>query len=345
MPSEKVGNMKKIILSLLISVFFIYLSVKGIDFRGVVEGLAKANYLYVLPFLFIVFVMQLLRAWRWGLILIPLGKVSALSLFAVTNVGFLAIMALPARLGELCRPYLMAHISPIKMPAALGTIFVERIIDGATILIIACIAAFFTPLPHGLIKAILLFFLITFGLLSAVTFAVFRRDAAIDVLIPFVRILPARWEKTFNQAFRHFLDGFGIIAEGKRLSYILLLSFLIWLIDALAIYVLFIAFNFTLPPVAAFVLMIILIIGIALPTAPGFIGNWHYSCVLGLSFFNITKTDALTFAIIYHFFSVAIVVILGLSFLPFVKFSFADLWKQTYSGRHKGARKMNEGEV
>jgi len=321
--------MKKIILSLLISAFFIYLSVEGIDFRGVVEGRAKANYLYVLPFLLIVFVMQLLRAWRWGLILSSLGKVSVLSLFAVANVGFLAIMALPARLGELCRPYLIARLSPIKMPAALGTIFVERIFDGATILIIACIATFFTSLPRWLIKANLIFFLITFGLLSAMTFAVFKRDAALDVLIPFVRILPARWEKPFNQAFRHFLDGFGIIAEGKRLSYILLLSFLIWLIDALAIYVLFIAFNFNLPPVAAFVLMIILIIGIAIPTAPGFIGNWHYSCVLGLSFFGIPKTDALTFAIIYHFFSVAIVVILGLSFLPFVKFSFADLWKQT----------------
>jgi hypothetical protein len=326
---QELTELKKIISGILISAFFIYLSVKGTNFRGVVEGLEKADYLYILPFLFIVVVMQLLRAWRWGLILSPLGKVSALSLFAVTNVGFLAITALPVRLGELCRPYLMARISPIKMSAALGTIFVERILDGATILIIACIAAYFTPMPHGLMRAYLLFFLITFVLFSAVTFAVFRRDAALDALIYFARILPARWEKTFNQAFRHFLDGFGIIAEGKRLFCILLLSFLIWLIDALAIYALFIASNFNLPPVAAFVLMIILIIGIAIPTAPGFIGNWHYACVLGLSFFGIPKTDALTFAIIYHFFSVAIVVILGLSSLPFIKFSFNDMWKQT----------------
>ena len=77
--------------------------------------------------------------------------------------------------------------------------------------------------------------------------------------------------------------------------------------------------------------MIILIIGIAIPTAPGFIGNWHFSCVLGLGLFGINKTDALTFAIIYHFLAVGFVVILGLGFFPSLKLSFADLRKEARS--------------
>ncbi|EKD22311.1 MAG: hypothetical protein ACD_87C00052G0001 [uncultured bacterium] len=109
------------------------------------------------------------------------------------------------------------------------------------------------------------------------------------------------------------------------------LSFFIWLIDVLAIYLLFLAFGFQLPVAAAFVLMIILIIGIAIPTAPGFIGNWHYFCVLGLSIFGIPKTDALTFAILYHFLSIGIVVVLGLIFLPFNRFSVSDLRRQARS--------------
>src|SRR5674536_356652 len=72
--------------------------------------------------------------------------------------------------------------------------------------------------------------------------------------------------------------------------------------------------------------MIILIIGIAIPTAPGFIGNWHYFCILGLGLFGIPKTDALTFAIIYHALSIGIVILLGLLFLPFNRFSVADLF-------------------
>jgi len=109
------------------------------------------------------------------------------------------------------------------------------------------------------------------------------------------------------------------------------LSIIIWLIDVIAIYLLFLAVGFHLPVVAAFVLMIILMIGIAIPTAPGFIGNWHYFCILGLSIFGVPKTDALTFAIIYHILSIGVVIILGLAFLPFNHFSLIDLRRQAGS--------------
>ena len=93
----------------------------------------------------------------------------------------------------------------------------------------------------------------------------------------------------------------------------------------------FLAVGFQLPVVAAFVVMIILIIGIAIPTAPGFIGNWHYFCILGLSLFGVPKADALTFAIIYHILSTGVIVVLGLAFLPFNHFSIVDLRRQTQS--------------
>lgn len=116
--------------------------------------------------------------------------------------------------------------------------------------------------------------------------------------------------------------------DPKLLAWVTGLSIIIWLVDVIAIYMMFLAFGFELPVVAAFVLMIVLIVGIAIPTAPGFIGNWHYFCILGLSLFGIPKTDALTFAIIYHFLSIAIIIVLGLAFLPFNRFSIADLREQ-----------------
>jgi hypothetical protein len=105
----------------------------------------------------------------------------------------------------------------------------------------------------------------------------------------------------------------------------------IWTINAAAIYVLFQAFAFDLPFTAAVVTMIILLIGIMIPTAPGFIGNWHYACILGLTLFGIAKPEALTFAIVYHFLSIGIVILLGVLFLPSNKFSIADMRKQALS--------------
>ena len=75
--------MKKVISGLFISSLLIYFSFKGTDFQGVVAGLVKIDYIYILPFLLVSFLMQLIRTWRWGLILDPLGKVGYLKLFPV----------------------------------------------------------------------------------------------------------------------------------------------------------------------------------------------------------------------------------------------------------------------
>ncbi len=319
--------MKKVFLGILISALLIYLSLKGADFQDVRTGLARINSGYIWSSLLLMTSMQALRAWRWGLILRPLGQLGAMRVLAITSVGFLAITALPARLGELLRPYLVAKSSDISMSAALGTVFVERFLDGVTVLAIASLTTLFASLPPWLARAGFAFLLLNLALLVVIFCAVFRRPLLEGLIHYFIRRLPVPWSERLGQFFRHFLDGFQIIGDGSRLWRVLLLSCLIWLINGLAIYTLFQAFDSSLPLVAAFVLMIVLVVGIAIPTAPGFIGNWHFSCVLGLGLFGVAKTEALTFAIVYHFLAVGLTVVIGLLFLPYLQFSFADLWK------------------
>jgi uncharacterized protein (TIRG00374 family) len=320
---------KKAIAGLALSALLVWLSVRGIEFREVVDGFRTIRSGYVLPAVAVMFLMQLLRSIRWGLILKPIGKIDQVTLFSVTSVGFLAIVAFPARLGELARPYLIANKSHIPMSSALGTIFVERALDGLTILIIAVVTLFFTPLPLWLVRSIVLFLLATLALFVVMILMIVRREASLRLLAPVIGRLPARYAGTVNRLIGHFIEGFRIMVDPALLLFVTLLSIVIWLVDVLAIYFLFLAFGLHLPVAAAFVLMIILIIGIAIPTAPGFIGNWHYFCILGLGLFGIPKTDALTFAIIYHTLSIGIVILLGLIFLPFNRFSIADLRRQT----------------
>jgi len=320
---------KKWFAGLALSALLVWLSIRGIEFRGVIDGFRTIRCGYVLPALAAMFLMQLLRSIRWGLILRPIGKVDQLSLFSVTSVGFLAIIAIPARLGELARPYLITKKSCIPMSSALGTIFVERVLDSLTVLIIAVLTLFFTPLPPWLVRSSTLFLLATLALSAVMILMVVRRTATLRVLAPLIGRLPARYAGVVNRLIDHFIEGFRIMVDPALLLSVTILSIVIWLVDVLAIYLLFLAFSLHLPVAAAFVLMIILIIGIAIPTAPGFIGNWHYFCILGLSLFGIPKTDALTFAIIYHALSIGIVILLGFIFLPFNRFSVADLRRQT----------------
>jgi uncharacterized protein (TIRG00374 family) len=318
---------KKLVLGLLIGAVLVYFSVKGIRFNDVVDGFKTVKYAYIVPPLVIFFLMQVLRSWRWGIILSPLGKVDQLSLFSVTSVGFLAIVAIPARIGELARPYLITKKSHIKMTAALGTVFVERIFDSLSVLSVFVFVLFLTPLPPWLISASLVFFLIIMMIVTVMILLIVKRDASIRVLSTFFNRLPEKYAVKLNHLINYFIDGLAIITDARRFFAVMLLSAVIWIINGVAIYFLFLAFSFSLPIVAAFVLMIILMVGIAIPAAPGFVGNWHYFCILGLTLFGIPKSDALTFAVIYHFLSIGIVIFLGLIFLPFNKFSLADLQK------------------
>jgi len=319
---------KKLIFGIVLGIALIYLSVRGIDFNETIAHLKKIHLGYAALALFFIFLMQVLRSYRWGVILEPMEKIPQFTLFAVTCVGFLAISAIPARIGELARPYLISRKSTIKMSSALGTVIVERVLDSLTVLTVTIAVLMLQDLPSWMIKSGVLFFIITVLMIACIIGLVWRRETAVKIIDRFLRLLPGKLAQKVNHVIHHFIDGFQVITDVKRLLFLLLLSAAVWLIDVAVIYTMFIAFGFDLPVMAAFVVMIILIAGIAIPTAPGFIGNWHYACILGLSLFNIAKPEAFSFALIYHFLSMAVVIILGIAFLPFNKFSISDMTKQ-----------------
>lgn len=317
--------MKKIILGIGLSAVLIYLSLRGIHFQGVADSIHRVSLPYVLLSLSMMFLMQVLRSIRWGGILRPVVKVDPFTLFSVSNVGFLAIVAIPARLGELVRPLLISRKKNVPMAAALGTIFVERIMDTFTVLLMAGLVIPLMPLPAWLVRSVSIMSAIVLiaVVLSGLFIAKRKRFEGIDRFIP--KSLRSRYAGQIHRMIAHFIDGFAVITDWKRLGGLMILSVTVWIIDVLAIYALFLAFGYSLSPLAAFVLMLILIVGIAIPTAPGFVGNWHYACILALTLFGLEKADALSFAILYHALSVGIVLVLGLAFLPFNRFSPKDL--------------------
>ena len=319
---------KKVILGILISVVLVYLSIRGINLQDVFRDLQRIQFSYVISFIILIMLMQWLRSYRWGVMLQPMEKIDQLSLFSVTSVGFLAIASIPARIGELARPYLISKRSSIKMSSALGTILVERIFDSFTVLAIAIIILFFTDLPPWMIKSSIIFFLLALVMFCFIIFLILRRDAALKLINGILSKLPGKFAHKIDELIHDFIDGFQIITNIKLFLYLFFLSALIWLVDVLAIYMLLESFGFGLPIMASFVLMIILIVGIAIPTAPGYIGNWHFACVLALSLFGLAKAEALSFALVYHFLSMIIVVVLGVAFLPFNKFSIPDMKNQ-----------------
>ncbi len=321
---------KKLIFGIVLGIVLIYFSVRGIDFNETISHLKKINLGYAALSLFFIVLMQALRSYRWGVILEPLEKIPQFTLFAVTSVGFLAIAAIPARIGELARPFLISRKSSIKMSSGLGTVAIERVLDFLSILIITIfmLLMFWQKLPPEMIISIVLFSIITLIMIFFTLSLVWHREKAVIVIQWVIRKLPKIIADKMDPLIHHFIDGFEVIKNVKTLVYLFFLSAIVWLVDVVAIYALLLAFGFDLPVLAAVVVMVILIAGIMIPTAPGFIGNWHYACILGLSLFGIAKPEAFSFALVYHFLSMVVLIVLGVGFLPFNKFSISDMTKQ-----------------
>lgn len=318
----------------LIGIILLFLSFYGMDFPSVLKSLQSFNAVFLFPLVFISLCVQFLRSYRWGVLLEPMEKIDQLTLFSITSVGFLAILAIPARIGELARPYLVAKRSRITMPSALATVVAERIFDTLAILAFFSAVLFSTDIPQWLARSG--YVSAAFTLMAIIV--VFPR-ACRQRLVAWAHKLPGKLSFA-----RHWVDqfstGMASCSEPARALKVFLLSLLIWGLNALWFYLVARAFGLDLSVAAVITLLVVIIIGIAIPAAPGFIGNWHFACVAGLAIFGVPQSPALSYAIVSHFLGLATTSVLGLLFLPSHNLNLAEL-----SGieRLKGMMKGEQG--
>ena len=108
----------------------LYLASRQLSFSGMWQAMLTADWSVLLPYFACLAAQHFFRAWRWGQLLAPIAPVPFRRILPISSVGFFAILALPLRMGELVRPYLIADPPSIRMSHGLGTMAVERVLDG-----------------------------------------------------------------------------------------------------------------------------------------------------------------------------------------------------------------------
>ena len=89
---------------------------------------------------------MVLRALRWQYLLEPIGHARFGPAFRTTTIGFAASAVLPARAGEVIRPYLLARQEGLSATATFATIIIERVLDAVTcVMLLASFVLFFDP--------------------------------------------------------------------------------------------------------------------------------------------------------------------------------------------------------
>ncbi len=316
-------------LGLLVGALFVWLAFRGTDIEGLKSSFKEANYFYLVPIAFLSIIILMLRSYRWGVILEPMEKIDQKSLFSITAVGFMAINLLPWRMGEIARPYLISRKSSIKMGSSLATIVVERTFDMLSLMMLLLFVLMTAQLPNWIFRPASYVLLIFIPLFLLLIFMAVKRELSVKSIDRIISRLPKSFSSWLMRVLHSFLDGLQILPDLKKTSYYSLLSMLIWFLMGLSVYIFFYSFDSMreLPLTAAYVVLVSTALGVALPAAPGFVGTYHYFCILALSLFGIPENDALAFAILLHFIQVMITIVLGLIFLPFVKVPLPTFFK------------------
>jgi uncharacterized protein (TIRG00374 family) len=270
----------RLAVSLVIGGAMLYLASRKIDFGTTWSALGQVEWWVLVPYFLAMAVQHFFRAHRWGYLLEPIAPVPFSRILPIASVGFLAIIALPLRMGELVRPYLIADPPRVKISHGIGTLAVERVFDGllltCTTFIAVLLARRHTVVPGWIFAAGLIAFGIFFSVLVVLVMALWQRRRAVTLCERlFGLISPALGKKTAQIA-EGIVDGFMALTGWRRIALFLFGTVSYWGLNGFAVWILGRGFGFDLSLWEGTAVMVIVGIGIMIPAGPGFIGNFEF---------------------------------------------------------------------
>jgi uncharacterized protein (TIRG00374 family) len=296
---------------------------RNVDLWRVAREIVHARPGWLALSLVTMIVNLIVRAVRWQYLLEPLGRVRFANAFRATAVGFAASTVLPARAGEFIRPYFLSRHERMSATAAFATVILERLLDVVTVL--------------GLLTSFVFVFGRDLGAANPARFAAVAWAGATAAAISFASLVvlfvlaghPARLTGFFARleavvpsalarllagVVEKFATGLGVIRRPRRLLVALAWSLPLWLSIALGIWAVSMAFRLAIPFTGSFLVLAILVIGVAVPT-PGAIGGFHEAYRLAVTtFYGAPDAAAVGAALVLHLLSIGPSLLLGLYF-------------------------------
>jgi uncharacterized protein (TIRG00374 family) len=321
----------RLALCLVVSAVCLYLAVQGMDFERTLQELKKSSPAPILGAVFFLFVSYWIRACRWRYLLLPVKAISTRPLFRSTLIGFMGNYLLPFRAGEVMRAVSIGQNQNISKAAALGSILLERVFDGMVLSLTPFLLLAAVELPPWVTRVnVGLLVLYAIGLVMLVI--AMQRGWTETWTARATALLPIRFAQRVGSLSMEFLRGMKGITHAGALTPVSLLSLICWFFHGLYFFLLFEALDLNLSFGAALIIQMVIGLGVILPSAPGYIGNFEYFAVLSLAMFGIGQEAAFAYALLAHIFQ-------------FIPVTATGLFFALKSGFRREAEVLNEAEA
>ncbi len=307
--SKKLLSVLKVLVSVLLAAILLYLVFKNIDWVEFWEKAKTVDLMWVFLSVGISLIAFFARAYRWNILLEPLGynlKTSRTTLAVM--IGYLANLAIP-RLGEISRCGVLNRNDNVNMAHGIGSVVVDRIID----LIVLFLLIFL-----GLVieyDQITLFLNQAYADLELPSYVIYILIALALLGIGFlIYVVTKRHTMTgkFAELIKGFVDGLLSLSKIKNVPGFLISTLIIWLVYYAMAYVVVFALPETsgLDLGAGLLLLVTGGIALSIPVQSGF-GTYHGMVAGLLLLYNIDKTTGLFFATLLHTSQIVSIAIFG----------------------------------
>lgn len=260
-----------------------------------------------------------LRLIRWHLLLRDEGgkPYPSAPLWHAIALGFTANNLLPLRAGELIRSYTAARLTQARFTTVISSVAVERIFDGLTVVALLTLALLISNVPSSVTVAGTSVTQLArvagaagvVALLLAI--AVVAAPLAAEKLVR--RLLPsARLADRIVNLIEGIRLGLAVLRSPARLTGVILWSLVLWLTNAFAFYLGFAAFDIPVSFAGALLMQGLLVLGISVPSTPGFFGPFEAVIVAVLALYGVPGSLAFSYAIAFHVTTLVPITLLGL---------------------------------
>jgi glycosyltransferase 2 family protein len=317
----------------LISLLFLYLTFKDIDFEKALSYLYVTNYYYLIAAVGFNICFFITRSfYQINNLYFISNKLKFIE--SLTSIGIAQFynVILPARMGELIRTYFLSKLNGIKKATVLSYILVEKVIDVLLILtLLLVIIVFFVQGEVQLFNA-LSYLVVILSLIIVVMFLYIRFNK--NMILILKMIFPINIYRKFDLLNEEIFSGLHFFKSKIQIIKSILLLLLSW-ICILAIFGL-VSYPFVelldLPLYSCLVFMVFSALSLSIPSAPGGIGVVHFGLYLAVTLLGgeivDTQTDIVAaFVISTHFFVILLDVFVGGSIMIFYKINY----KKAYS--------------
>lgn len=315
-----------IIFGTLLSIFLLIIVFSNLDWKTFFTTLATIELSRIAVITILILIIISLRSLRWTLVAgVPVNKFKYF--WQAANIGYLGNLIYPARAGEVLRTLAIHRFVPLPLGRAITSALIDRMLD---VIMLGVFTLVVLWLHSSRIDA-------NIGRGVVTVFAV--AAVALIILVVFANRwhnwvqqlqLVGKWPQRLQTGILHFFEGVIVFRQTGNLLWIFLINLSVPLFDYFWMWQMMKAFGWSLPFEAAMTTGVFIILGAALPSAPGYVGVFQVACVLALHLYGVDQTLAVAYSIALQLLSSAIIAIQGIFVAIYCGFNLSQVKYQKF---------------